>query len=170
MSCKEARTQGDAKLEHFIKNVLSGFLQRRQSHVLVFIPSYYDFIRVRNHLITEDISHACVSEYERGTEIARGRSRFFHGQRDIMLYTGRAHFFRRYMIRGAHHLVLYGLPECPQFYPELVNLLEEADTTAQTTSCLTLFTRFEAMALERVVGTERSKHMLTSDKGTFLFC
>jgi len=168
--CREARSQGDAKFDYFKRHVLSEILRRRQSHVLIFIPSYYDFIRVRNYMIKEDISHACVSEYERGTETARSRSRFFHGHRDILLYTGRAHFFRRYMIRGATHLILYGPPECPHFYPELVNLLEEADNTTHATSCLALFTRFEALALERIVGSERSRHMVTSEKGTFLFC
>lgn len=42
----------------------------------------------------------------------------------MLLYTGRAHFFNRYCIRGIHHLIFYSLPECPQFYPEMVNLLE----------------------------------------------
>lgn len=57
-------------------------------------------------------------------KVARSRARFFRGDRDILLYTGRAHFFNRYCIRGIHHLIFYSLPECPQFYPELVNLLE----------------------------------------------
>jgi hypothetical protein len=35
-----------------------------------------------------------VSEYSRDSEISRGRSRFFHGQKDILLFSGRAHFFR----------------------------------------------------------------------------
>jgi hypothetical protein len=35
-----------------------------------------------------------VCEYSRDSEISRGRSNFFHGRKDIMLYSGRAHFFR----------------------------------------------------------------------------
>lgn len=57
-------------------------------------------------------------------KVARSRARFFRGDRDLLLYTGRAHFFNRYCIRGIHHLIFYSLPECPQFYPEMVNLLE----------------------------------------------
>lgn len=57
-------------------------------------------------------------------QVARSRARFFRGDRDLLLYTGRAHFFNRYCIRGIHHLIFYSLPEYPQFYPEMVNLLE----------------------------------------------
>ncbi|CAM9951142.1 unnamed protein product [Discosporangium mesarthrocarpum] len=136
---------------------------------MVFLPSYFDYVRVRNHLMKIKASSVNLSEYSRGSEVARSRSRFFRGDRDIMLYTGRAHFFNRYVIRGIHHLVFYSLPEFPQFYPELVNLLEEADSVTAVT-CLTLFTRFERLALERVVGEERADHMITSPKNTFLFC
>lgn len=58
------------------------------------------------------------------SKVARSRARFFRGDRELLLYTGRAHFFNRYCIRGIHHLIFYSLPECPQFYPEMVNLLE----------------------------------------------
>lgn len=40
------------------------------------------------------VSAAFVCEYSRDSEISRGRSRFFHGTKDVMLYSGRAHFFR----------------------------------------------------------------------------
>lgn len=57
-------------------------------------------------------------------QVSRSRSRFFRGDRDLILYTGRAHFFNRFSIRGIHHLIFYSLPLYPQFYPEMVNLLE----------------------------------------------
>jgi hypothetical protein len=40
------------------------------------------------------VNAAYISEYSRDSEVSRGRSRFFHGQKDILLYSGRAHFFR----------------------------------------------------------------------------
>lgn len=168
--CLTLGDQGDVRLQYTIKSVLPEVRRLKQTHTLFFVPSYFEFVRLRNHMVKAEVSHACVSEYERTSETSRGRSRFFHGTRDMLLYTGRAHFFKRFAIRGARHLIFYGLPEYPGFYPELVNLLEEAEAHQEVTSCLVLFTRFEALALERIVGTERCRHMLTSEKSTFLFC
>ena len=142
-------------------------------------PSFPPSLLLRNYAVKEDLSHVCISEYERVSETSRGRARFFHGQRDLMFYTGRAHYFKRYMMRGASHLIFYSLPENAKFYPELVNLLEEAGggggreggrVGEGVTSVFAMFTRFEALALERIVGTARAKHMLGSEKATFLFC
>jgi U3 small nucleolar RNA-associated protein 25 len=78
------------------------------------------------------------------------------------------------MLRGAKHIVFYSLPEYNNFYPELVNLLREVEgddgKSAEPLSCTVLFTKFERMALERIVGTKRCEHMLSSDKTTFMFC
>ena len=46
------------------------------------------------HLLYVQASVAYVSEYSRDSEVSRGRSKFFHGKTDLMLYSGRAHFFR----------------------------------------------------------------------------
>ena len=90
-------------------------------------------------------------------------------------YLGRAHFFRRYFIRGATHLVFYSLPEYPQFYSEILNLLGEGGGAAgardagAVASSVTLFTRFDKLALERVVGRRRARNMLKSDNSTSIF-
>ena len=75
--------------------------------------------------------------------------------------------------------MFYSIPEQASFYPEIVNLLTEAeqvgfnDKTAAgrplDTSCLLLFTIYEKMALERVVGFERCAHMMSSSKNSFMF-
>jgi U3 small nucleolar RNA-associated protein 25 len=110
-----------------------------------------------------------VCEYSRDSEISRGRSLFFHGKKKLMLYSGRAHFFRRFRIRGALHMIFYSLPEYAHFYPEIVNILGEAQRNGSTVSCLVLFTAFEKMALERIVGVKRCQHMMSSAKTTFMF-
>ena len=79
------------------------------------------------------------------------------------------------MIRGARHIIFYSLPEYAHFYPELVNLVQEtgddADTTGSTSiSCTVLLTKYDKLALERIVGTKRCEHMLSSGKTTFMFC
>ena len=85
---------------------------------------------------------------------------------------------RRFAIRGAEHVIFYGVPEYEHFYCDIVNLmgkksssnLSSGSSPLESWSCLTLYSVTEAMALERVVGKERSVHMLKSRKGTFMFC
>lgn len=87
---------------------------------------------------------------------------------------------RRFLIKGARHIVFYSLPEYAEFYPELVNLIQTGEDTASGTgksgstdnsvSCTVLFTKYEKLALERIVGVKRCEHMLSSSKSTFMFC
>ena len=69
------------------------------------------------------------------------------------------------------HVIFYSLPEIPHFYPELVNMLKEASVKgmASEIDAVVLFSKYEQMALERIVGTERCDHMLNSNKTTFVF-
>jgi U3 small nucleolar RNA-associated protein 25 len=112
-----------------------------------------------------------VTEYSRHTETSRARARFLQGRKPIMLYTGRAHFFFRHFIKGARHVIFLGLPDVPEFYSQLVNQLNDGldkdeDTT---TSSLALFTKYDAFALERIVGKDNCNSMLSGEKSTFLF-
>lgn len=82
---------------------------------------------------------------------------------------------RRFQIKGARHIIFYSLPEYAHFYAELVNLLnvaesEEGDLGHNAPSCLVLYTPYERMALERIVGKKRCDHMMSSKKTTFMFC
>ena len=71
--------------------------------------------------------------------------------------------------RCAQDILFYQLPEHAHFYSELLNLLEESASGEQATTTA-LFSRFDALQLERVVGSARSVKMLKSSTGTFLFC
>src|SRR4051794_31816259 len=97
--------------------------------------------------------------------VARARSRFFHGQQKFLICTERFHYFRRYCIRGAHTVFFYSLPQEPQFYCDFLNAIE-ADT--QQTS-MALFSRFDCLALERVVGSARAAQLLAADKDLHMF-
>ena len=47
---------------------------------LVVVPSYFDFVRVRNFLAQEDVEFASLHEYASVSELARGRSLFADGR------------------------------------------------------------------------------------------
>lgn len=158
-----AEDADDARFDYFTKKVFPKIKDSTQGGIMLFISSYFEFIRVRNFLKSQEASFCLLGEYTEQSDISRARGWFFDGKKKIMLYTERAHFYHRYKIRGIQNLIIYSLPERKEFYPEVVNLL-------QGSACTVLFSRYDQLRLDRIVGTAASKRMVTSDKGVFVFC
>jgi U3 small nucleolar RNA-associated protein 25 len=139
--------------------------------VLIFIPSYFDFVRIRNYFSTStavsSIAFGTLSENNTPAEpeVRRARSHFLNGKHSVLLYSGRAHHFYRYLIKGVKNVVVYQLPENPLFYQEAVAGYIGASVTngriaAEEAKVRVLFSRWDALRLERIVGTERVSSML----------
>lgn len=182
VACQSVAEAGTNRLRYFSDHVLPKLMRLQQKHTLIYIPSYFDFIAVRNLLLKREASFVSVTEYARVSEVSRGRARFLQGRKSIMLYTGRAHFFLRHKIKGARHVIFFGLPEYAEFYPAIVNMLNEGpssnvensdedddDVSRMPMSCLSLFTKFDAHQLERVVGTAHTERMTKGEKSSFMF-
>ncbi|KAF4381250.1 hypothetical protein G4B88_009578 [Cannabis sativa] len=150
----------DARLEYFTKKVFPKIKDSSEGGVMIFISSYFEFVRIRNFLKSQNASFCLLSEYTKQSDISRARVWFFEGKRKIMLYTERMHFYHRYKIRGIKNLMFYSLPERKEFYPEIVNMVEGSDNLTSTT----LFSRFDQLRLERIVGTSNAKRMVKSEK------
>ncbi|KAK6923621.1 U3 small nucleolar RNA-associated protein 25 [Dillenia turbinata] len=146
----------DIRLEYFSK----------KGGVMLFVSSYFEFVRIRNFLKSQNASFCLLGEYTKQSDISRARVWFFEGRRKIMLYTERAHFYHRYKIRGIQNLIIYSLPERKEFYPEIVNMLEGSNNM----TCTVLFSRIDQFKLERIVGTAPAKRMVSSEKSMFVFC
>merc|ERR1712071_720816 len=123
LPCGSVNTLYNDRLKYFEKKVLPQILRLNQKHTLIFIPSYFDFVSVRNLLTEKEANFVSVTEYARVSEVSRGRARFLQGRKSIMLYTGRAHYFLRHNIKGVKHIIIFGLPEHAEFYPLVVNML-----------------------------------------------
>jgi U3 small nucleolar RNA-associated protein 25 len=157
----------DARLEYFTKKIFPKIKDSVQGGVMIFIHSYFEFVRLRNFLNTQNTSFCLLGDYAKNADISRAREQFFVGSRKIMLYTERAYFYKRYKIRGIKNLILYSLPERKEFYPEIMNMLEEGSHDMMSTA---LFSRFDMLQLERIVGSTSAKRMITSEKNMFAFC
>ncbi|KAL9179493.1 hypothetical protein ACHAXT_008783 [Thalassiosira profunda] len=178
VTCRSAADAGADRLRYFAEHVLPKLTRLKQKHTLIYIPSYFDFVAVRNLLLKKEVKFVSVTEYARVSEVSRGRARFLQGLKPIMLYTGRAHFFLRHRIKGARHVVFFGLPEHAEFYPAVANMLndgvagvgDDEDGSRAPRSCLALFTKFDAHQLERIVGTAHAGRMIKGEKSSYMFC
>ena len=63
---------------------------------MIFVPSYFDFVRLRNHMSREEMNFVPLSEHTSSSDVSRARSHFFHGHTHFLLCTERIHFFKRY--------------------------------------------------------------------------
>jgi len=180
VTCQSVTEVGSSRLRYFSDHVLPKLMRLKQKHTLIYIQSYFDFVAVRNLLLKREVDFVSVTEYARISEVSRGRARFLQGRKDIMLYTGRAHFFLRHKIKGARHLIFFGLPEYPEFYPAVVNMLneglsdkvqeEEDDVSRMPMSSLALYSKFDAHQLERIVGTSHCDRLVRGEKTSYMFC
>ncbi|KAL2256554.1 hypothetical protein VTK26DRAFT_1492 [Humicola hyalothermophila] len=171
----------DARFAYFTRAIvplLTKHKARDAAGTLVFIPSYLDFVRVRNYFANnpavEHVSFGAVSEYADVPEASRARSHFLNGRHKVLLYTERAHHFRRYQIKGAKRVVFYALPDNPLFYREIAGgylakseqslLLEPGQGVVRV-----MFSKYDVMKLERIVGTSRVGKMIHEQGDTFDF-
>ncbi|KAL3598059.1 hypothetical protein D5086_005977 [Populus alba] len=156
----------NARLDYFVQKVFPKIKDSDEGGVMLFISSYYEYVRLRNFLKSQNASLCLLGDYAEPRDVTRMRNWFRNGEKKIMLYTERFHFYRRYKIGGVRNLIIYSLPERKEFFPEVVNMLEGADDM----TCTVLFSQYDQLQLERIVGTASARRMITSEKGVFVFC
>jgi U3 small nucleolar RNA-associated protein 25 len=167
----------DARFEYFTKAIVPGLSRRAKdtAGTIIFIASYFDFVRVRKYFVDESsLSFGSISEHTEVSDVARARSHFFNGRHSVLLYSERAHHFRRYQLRGVKKVIMYGLPDNPLFYKEIVGgylsrSVQEGKLGREEGSVKVLFSKWDRLKLERIAGTERVGKMITEKGDTFDF-
>lgn len=165
----------DRRFEEFMSQVLPELRSSVDCQAMVVVPSYFDFVRVRNALVALEADEvafhfASLSEYSKESDVARAKTRFFTGRVKLLVMTERVHYYWRSNVRGANTIVWYGVPELGHFYPEIVNTVAEAADRGRRVQSVVLYDEYDVFALERIVGTSRSKKMVApSSRKAFLF-
>ncbi|KAI0141669.1 DUF1253-domain-containing protein [Xylariaceae sp. FL1272] len=188
---KSIASEPDARFTYFTSAVIPSLIKLAQGRgskasgsggdaagTLIFIPSYLDFVRVRNYFANADavssLSFGAISEYADVREASRARSHFLSGRHKVLLYTERAHHFRRYVLAGVKRIIMYGLPDNPIFYREMAGgflAKSEQDMKMEPGkgSVRVLFAKYDSLKLERVVGSKRVGKMIKERGDTFDF-
>lgn len=189
----------DLRFIHFTTKTLTQLSKSAVSstHTLIVVPSYFDFVRLDDYLRTQNekrrpgetasLSYTSISEYSTPKDIRRAREAFFSGKKRFLLLTERAHFYRRFKLRGVKTVVFYQLPQNARFFSEILEFPfitkgdlakggkgvaeeeEEEEVDANEVSSYVVYSRYDLIQLDKVVGTEQAKQMVTQDKATWKF-
>ncbi|GAA5966416.1 hypothetical protein JCM3765_007562 [Sporobolomyces pararoseus] len=177
--CLNSKDLDDKRFEWFTEKTLPSLMKSAisSSQTIIFVPSYFDFIRLKRYLSKnlQDFSFSSISEYTPTPEVSRSRGSFFSGKTKFLLVTERFHFFRRYRLRGAKTVVFYAPPQHPDYYSEFLSfpftstsslgpgrplvLDPEVQVDESELSAHVVFSKFDLLKLERIVGTKDARRM-----------
>lgn len=170
---------------------------------MLFVPNYFDFVKLRTFLKNKNAQVTFISEYSEKKDCQRSRHLYEAGIRPILVITERAIIFQKIRLRYARNVVLYGLPESPDTLTDCISdlfnsdnwkpllktrlnsvkhhkekthdqKLEETKALLQERhtekSLVGLFSKYDKLALERLVGTVQYKKMIAVEaKDVFHF-
>ncbi len=137
------------------------------SNLLLYVPSYFDFLKIRKILEKFEISFGHICEYTTRQDVIRDRKDFEKKIAKILIVTERRHFFFRARIAHVEHIIFFGLPIFPRFCSEMVAQIREKKR--ENSQIIFLYNSLDRFALDRIVGSERAEKMISSDKKTHLF-
>ncbi|XP_035449443.2 U3 small nucleolar RNA-associated protein 25 homolog [Spodoptera frugiperda] len=164
----------DARFQYFIKEILPKQRDTLMSHTLIYVPSYFDYVQIRNYFKKEDIGFVQICEYSKDAKIARARDMFFHTEAHFLLYSERVHFFRRFRIKGIRHIIFYQPPTYPHFFSEMCNLMQEVNQnkfggSECNMTVSVLYCQYDLPRLAAVLGAARLARVMRSDNSVHMF-
>lgn len=159
----------DARFDFFTTKILPQYKDSIMNHTLIYVPSYFDYVKLRNYFKKEELKFVQICEYTKDPKIARARDMFFHSDAHYLIYSERFHFFRRITVKGIRHIIFYAPPSFPHFYSEMCNFMHESNQNPKAGSSsnmtvTTLYSKYDNMQLSAILGTERTTKMIRSDK------
>eukprot|EP01060_Flectonema_neradi_P014185 TRINITY_DN2089_c1_g1_i1.p1 TRINITY_DN2089_c1_g1~~TRINITY_DN2089_c1_g1_i1.p1 ORF type:complete len:679 (+),score=124.05 TRINITY_DN2089_c1_g1_i1:37-2037(+) len=162
----------DERFEFFKQKVFPRLTEGLYSNIgslstIIVVPSYFDYTRLRGFFESVDRDSFCeLCEYTPPKEMHWNIKEFTTRKRSFLLMTERFYFFRRYVVQQAKSVIFYQLPHCTWFYHEIANNIRSESSP----TVLTLYSKLDYLQMLRVLGTSRTRKILTADKPTHMFC
>ncbi|CRG94109.1 conserved protein, unknown function [Plasmodium gallinaceum] len=149
----------DNILDFFTTNVidiLSGIKQ-----LIIFLPTYIEYIRMYEILKKNDITFKGVNEYTSEKKRIKILKLFKFRRINILLITGRLIFYERCTFKGANHIIFFSPPKFLFMYYELIKDLNKNSNS----SSLCYYTKYHTYELERIVGHKRALQLIKENNG-----
>jgi len=162
------------RLKYFTNKIMPQFKRDEMDHTLIFVPSYFDFVKVRNWFKISDLDYSELSEYTKDKKIAQARDLFFHNEKHFMIYTERCHFYKRFRLKGIRHLIFYQLPQYSSVLSDLCNLLQpqfqnRRGGSDSNMSITVLYSKYDAVRLAAAVSSDTAATMLQAENNVHKF-
>lgn len=129
MSGKKS-SDSDLRLLEFHNRLLKNIKNLKQSNILVYIPDYYDYLRLKqimNKRFENDPGDTFseITEYDSLTKIKAARRDFATGDSKILLLTERSYYFFKKLppVGSIKRIIFYGLPNFEKYFYEIVSAL-----------------------------------------------
>ncbi len=89
-------------------------------YTVLFVPSYLDFVRLRTFFRNKNAQVAFISEYSEKKDCQRSRHAYETKEKPVLMVTERAIIFDKIKLRYARSVVMYGLPESPDTFTDVL--------------------------------------------------
>ena len=168
-------TANEERFKFFTSKIFSEIKKGKMNQILLYIPQYYDFVKVRNYFRkkfkdAEGLDFRHISEYSEAKEVAKARRKMVKGEIKVLLYSERYHFYYRPYLKGIQHIIFYDLPTYPNFYYELCNMIKLTSTDAlNPSSVIALYSPLNHLKIKGILGDKSCHDLISSDSSTNIF-
>ncbi|EUD67518.1 hypothetical protein C922_02224 [Plasmodium inui San Antonio 1] len=146
-------------IQFFATNVIDILTNIKQ--LLIFLPTYIEYLRIYEILKKNDISFKGVNEYTNEKKIGKIQKLFKLGRINILLVTGRLVFYERCTFRGANHVIFFSPPKFLFMYYEMIKNLVRSSNS----SSICYYTKYHTYELERIVGQKLAMQLMREKPG-----
>ncbi|ETW36521.1 hypothetical protein PFTANZ_02784 [Plasmodium falciparum Tanzania (2000708)] len=159
IECDNILNIEESILNFFSTNVMDILTNIKQ--LIIFIPTYIEYLRIHELLKKNDISFKGVNEYTNEKKILQIRKLFKYKRINILLVTGRLIYYERCTFKGANHIIFFSPPKFVFMYSELIKNLSKDPNS----SSICYYTKYHTYELERIVGQARTKQLIQEKNG-----
>lgn len=164
---KDLQNEMDERLAFFKAKIWDDWNKEEMDRSVIFVSSYFEYLKLKSMFVKQNAPVFGICEYSKKRDVQKRISLFRNNTLPYLMQTERAYFFDVGSVRGMKNILFYSLPKNAFIYQEMISYLDQAAFKQSKCKVACLFNKYDALALERIVGTENAKELLaTYNKAT----